>query len=687
MEARALPLLRSSLESIHNDDPEPSELRLTKKWQSKAVALCKSLWPSAKHDTLSVKYLSHGSYNTVFSVSMVMADDQPVEYVLRIPDAELLVPRTAAILEYLTEFTDLKVPRVITWDATTDNSLENNYIILSRIPGKCLQEVWKDLAHHQKLILARKLAQLFLQIESVTNQVAGTIKVHKKGLGRGDKISDRMFVEAFGADVLDIPNDPINWLNVDNGLLPLDRLRHDPPNLTVSDIMLAIFRRRIYQTKNHETNSHDYLLEFFEPCQQMVEDMVDRGVFQSENDAICLHHVDIFPRNIMVDFSPDITITGVLDWDVALFAPSFAGRAPPRWLWRSVPQDDSEYAKFDMEPLDPNENEPDSPENTEIKRVFEAAVGEAWVSESTGKPYPFARRLLRFGRQDTYDGEDIGNLLEWIGNWSSVVGEKSDMSDTESLSTGVLDGSEDGETATYDEAGGNDATFNSQQDDGGLVLSEKMPALRSAVELESLEHEERQTNMEILEYDSPDNSSGSEFKNKGTIQPKSEETAEEEHHDAKSWAECACDCLRSPLANISGDRIQILRHVDSSVRRVRDWLESDASTSAATAKEDEPMASTVSYIRRPDDNELWRTAVLDWAVHSPGTSLEVRPDVPESRMTATKDGPGSYRFLRGRKIVLEGPLLYLFLSSTVVQLASVLMLGVWLATWGKHGGT
>ncbi|KAI4869602.1 hypothetical protein F4820DRAFT_384488 [Hypoxylon rubiginosum] len=704
------PSLRCSLQSIHDDEKECDEQRLTKKWQSKAIALCKDLWPSAKHNTLSVKYLSHGSYNTVFSLSMVMTDGQPVEYVLRIPDAELPIPRTAAILEYLNEFTDLKVPRVITWDATANNSLENSYIILSRIPGKCLQDVWEDLTHDQKLRLAQELAQQFLQIESVTNSSAGAIKVHEKGFRHGDEVSERIFVEALATDIWEAPGNPINWFNGDNGLLPLERLRHDPPNLNVNDIMLAIFKRRIYQAKNY-TDPQDCYLDTYELCQDVVEDMVKLGIFESESDAICLHHTDLFPRNIMVDFSPDITITGVLDWDVTLFAPRFAGRAPPRWLWQSTPQDESEYAKFDMEPLDPNDNEPDSPENAEIKIAFEAAVGEKWLSESTEKWYPFARRLLRFGRQNIYD-EDVSNLLMWTRKWISVIGEESDASDVESLSTEELDDSEDGET---DE---DDGVFSNQGDEDPLMSGEG-PATSSTAPQENLEHEEQPTNIKILEYDSLEYSSSCDSKNQETGHS-IEKDPIEERWDAEAMIRRAWDCFRSLLVNPPDEEIQMPRHVDSSIKNIQDWLESqsvasldkkhserepsirhvrdwlegtqkrpDSSMSATTAKEEDKFTVTIAKLTpKADDNESRMGAILDWAVSSPRTSLEVGPAVPEIPATTTRqhenpkgDSESSWS-LGGRKVVLEGPWLCIFLSFIIVQLALTLALGIWLLAHG-----
>ncbi|KAI2620078.1 hypothetical protein GGR54DRAFT_639847 [Hypoxylon sp. NC1633] len=404
----------------------------SKRWLSKAIALCKYLWPAMKKDGLSVSYLARGSFNIVFAVTMVTMDGETNNYVLRIPEDSTAIRQTTAILMWLSEYTHLKTPRVITWDATEQNPLEHGYVILTRLPGVCLQDVWVDLSHCQKLIFAKQMARLLLEIESVTNPVAGVIRVHSTNLTHGGRSShqsnDQMFVEAFGAEVWETANNPVNWLNSENGILPLDRVRQDVPGLAINDIMTAIFKRRMYHAKNHVNGNQEFLLDYFNPCQKIIEDMVHAGVFQ--DDVISLRHPDLFSRNIMVDFTPDIVVTGTLDWDDALFVPRFAGRILPRWLWtpqmhwnpqmQLTPQTlpnghpGSPYVNLNDDPLDPNDNEADSLEHAELKRAFEEAAGEEWTSEATGRWFPLARYLLWFSQETFYhNGITEDDIATW----------------------------------------------------------------------------------------------------------------------------------------------------------------------------------------------------------------------------------------------------------------------------------
>ncbi|KAI1075581.1 hypothetical protein F5B20DRAFT_585171 [Whalleya microplaca] len=382
-----------------------------------------------------------------FSLSLVTKNDSQLEYVLRFPESEEDdLPRTAAILEYLNETTDLKVPKVITWDATKDNPLDHNYIILSRIPGKNIGEVWDDLTQNQKIDLAKELAQLFLQIEKVTSPVAGEIMVHEQDFKHGDDISTRIFVQAFGTEVPDYPDYSIDWFNKDSGILSLERLRHDPPGLSVNDIMVTLFKRRMYQAENRKPAPESDHFDYFRPCQLMIEDMIDRGLFEPENDVICLLHSDLYPQNIMVDFTPNLVITGVLDWDNAKFGPRFAGRVPPWWLWHEHhgSKDANLSTDYIEEPWDPKEweqkYEPDSPENAEIKKAFEDAAGEGWVAEATKKHYPFARNLLHFSQTYLYDGNEDKKAKMWKEKWDSLWQDTSPKSEEGEWKPGVSEG-------------------------------------------------------------------------------------------------------------------------------------------------------------------------------------------------------------------------------------------------------
>ncbi|KAK6845292.1 hypothetical protein PG995_015402 [Apiospora arundinis] len=425
---RKSPKLRTSICSIDSQKFVPhddSEVPYTPEEEiiTRIAALCKQLWPAVMEGTIDVQYLDEGTFNQIYVISCADIAGQLPDVVLRLPWEDDSVPRTVAILEYLNEFTDLKVPKVINWDATEANALEHDFVILSRIPGRSLQSVLGDLSQEQKLIIAEQLAQLYRQMESITSPIAGRMKAHKK-FPSGGRADNNVFIQPFGTEWLEIADNPIDWNNKENGILPIERLRHDP---------LASPR-----------TPYEYLLDRFEPLQKMVQGMVDNELFKPENDHICLQHPDFFPRNIMIDFQPDPTITGIIDWDDVNFAPRFAARILPRWLWQTgwgddgneeAQDDDDECGQcghghdWNEEPLDVAGNEPSTPEDAEIKRAFEKAAGEHWIWEATSPWFPLARRLLQFSRRIMYTQQDDDNIDEWKAKWDLLFPGDSDGSE------------------------------------------------------------------------------------------------------------------------------------------------------------------------------------------------------------------------------------------------------------------
>ncbi|KAK7920943.1 hypothetical protein PG985_008965 [Apiospora marii] len=442
--------LRTSICSIDSQKFVPcdeSEVATPTKEETidRITALCKQLWPSVEDGTIHVQYLDEGTYNQVFVISCADFAGQLPDMVLRLPWDGGSITRTVSILEYLDRYTELKVPKVIHWDASKDNALGHDYVIMTRIPGRALQSVYGDLSHEQKIIVAKQVAQLYRQMEAITSPIAGRIKAHGE-LSPGEDASNNVFIQPFGTEWLEVADNPVDWDNKENGILPIGRLRYDPPGLSINEIMIPIYQRRIYSSLNRPT-PFDWNMDLFEPLQEMVQGMVDNELFKPENDHICLQHPDFFPRNIMVDFAPDPVVTGIIDWDDANFSPRFATCIPPRWLWqpdwaKNTDNEDEEDAddgeneenqddddecedcnghyEGNAEPLDAEGNEPSTPEDAEIKKVFEDAVGERWVWEATSPWFPLARRLLQFSRRILTTQQDEDDAAEWKRRWDAL---------------------------------------------------------------------------------------------------------------------------------------------------------------------------------------------------------------------------------------------------------------------------
>jgi aminoglycoside phosphotransferase (APT) family kinase protein len=82
-----------------------------------------------------------------------------------------------------------------------------------------------------------------------------------------------------------------------------------------------------------------YKIELFEKLTTVAREMEQAGVWDTAY-SFCLCHRDLEPRSILVG---EQGITGILDWDSALFGPLLLSCRPPMWFWawcEDGPEDD-----------------------------------------------------------------------------------------------------------------------------------------------------------------------------------------------------------------------------------------------------------------------------------------------------------------------------------------------------------
>lgn len=132
----------------------------------------------------------------------------------------------------------------------------------------------------------------------------------------------------------------------------------------------------------------------------------------------CLCHFDLDARNVMVQILPNgsLTVSGIVDWDSAAFAPTFVSCAPPSWLWTNQTY------------FDTDENEasstPSSSEQEEIKEKFEEVVGFDWEWFAYQPGFRMARELFRFAQHGLPDGMAAKRADKFLKEWAALYDSK-----------------------------------------------------------------------------------------------------------------------------------------------------------------------------------------------------------------------------------------------------------------------
>ena len=113
---------------------------------------------------IEVQFFAQGGFNKLYSISF---PGHGTSYLFRV--ALPLVPyyrieSEAATLSYLKENTSIPVSRVIAWDSSVATDLGFEWILLEKIEGVALYEVWRGMPWDSKVRLVAALAPLLGQL-------------------------------------------------------------------------------------------------------------------------------------------------------------------------------------------------------------------------------------------------------------------------------------------------------------------------------------------------------------------------------------------------------------------------------------------------------------------------------------------------------------------------------------------
>ena len=365
--------------------------------------LCRQLWPSASEDEdFIVKKLRGGSYNRIIGIETPLSiSGTQNRYILRIPRFEFAQQeRELAIARYVRQHTSIPTAEIIFFDATSENPLSEPYVVQSKIPGQDLQVAYPKLTHEQKLDVAEQWGRMLLSELTVKNDFAGVVHA----------TTDETGAEIFGVRPFEV----------------------DPPDDDTQDVRLlskqSILDTLIIQFERWDAADRrlypDDELDHFELLTIVAKEMNAAGLFSDSFFSLC--HLDLAPRNVMVDVKEDnsLQISGVLDWDSAVFGPSFVVCEPPSWIWAWSDTDDEDEEEENQEFEDVRANEtPSKPEDQELKRRFEEVVGEDLLKYFYMPQYRLARSLFHVALDGLRSNDAFTRTNRILQQWNDLQAE------------------------------------------------------------------------------------------------------------------------------------------------------------------------------------------------------------------------------------------------------------------------
>ncbi|KAI4186008.1 MAG: hypothetical protein LQ348_004286 [Seirophora lacunosa] len=364
-------------------------------YTSKVRDLCRKLWPSATEDFV-IERLRGGSYNRIIGITTPSsAGDPGSHYILRVPrfEEEGQQDRELVIHRYVAQHTSLPLADIVFFDLTNCNPLGSTYVVQTRLPGTTLLLAYPSLTHEQRKSVVRDFGTILLGLQAVKNETSGVVAATAQEDG----------ARIYNVCRFNLEHNLVDYDYVDN----VDDV--DPlGDRAVLNMLLTQSQRWVARCK-HLDPDDIFATDYFAQLSKVARQMDEAGVF--DDNAFRLTHLDLEPQNILVAIGSDghASISGVLDWDSAVFAPVFASCRPPSWLWAWIEEGEEDEGKAN--------DIPENPEQRELKQMFEEIMGPAFLKYAYQPQYRMARSLFMLakdGLQSTWLIEQAENLfIEW----------------------------------------------------------------------------------------------------------------------------------------------------------------------------------------------------------------------------------------------------------------------------------
>ncbi|KAI4648552.1 uncharacterized protein J4E78_008615 [Alternaria triticimaculans] len=363
------------------------------------MQLLADLFPESEIDESSLHVLGMGSFNIVVAVKLqhkAQRRDSAVgfsarvsrflgipprirKFALRIPrdkngdmDGPPLSDVAGDIVtqRVISSCLGLPIPKIEKYDLGRTNALGRPYTLQTLLPGKNLHALWLELNPKQKASAIQQITQTVEKIAAVTTPAAGFISLSNLTSGSSAIALDQFPV-------------PTNKEAKKRPHFAQPSQSPAPPQTPFGYLMDHCQRWQKYEEEIGRASRNKNLWRIT----IAVAKALDRRGWLGQR--FHLTHGDLFPRNILAKITgPEtVEITGIVDWDMACFAPKFVALRPPFWAWagHSMDERDEDLATY----------EPPEGKFKTLKQAFRGAASEEFIVFGLSRESAIARKLFR----------------------------------------------------------------------------------------------------------------------------------------------------------------------------------------------------------------------------------------------------------------------------------------------------
>ncbi|KAG9188129.1 hypothetical protein G6011_02052 [Alternaria panax] len=390
-------------------DEEEYQLEPYETMRHKVLQLMPDLFPDYRADDVKTGQMHDGEHNRIIEVTLCKTPRkapwystqgiremmQPCltsrrkrtnhskQFVLRIPrNSTQNMHHQVTTLAYLGYKLGHPIPKVTVFDAGADNALGRAYMLQERLPGRPLSDLWPTLNQAQRLSSILAISNIILDMGKIKNKCPGLISI-------------RNTTYDLKRDVVSNEPIPIPRTGPTTHLKSVSNSPSEPQS-SRNFLLDLCARQRAYAAAAKRPACNDLWGRII----KMIETLYSLAL-TPDSSPFHLYHGNFQPRNLLASIASESTveITGIMDWDLALFAPAFLSTSAPFFMWNGgIVNENADGAVL---------LEPDDAEFLEAKRTFESVVGESFLKEAYCPELVLARRLWNILLGGFANGRDI----------------------------------------------------------------------------------------------------------------------------------------------------------------------------------------------------------------------------------------------------------------------------------------
>jgi len=230
--------------------------------------------------------MAGGSFNRI--IGLEFPSGQHRNCILRIPrmqeETDILEPIELSdqicILQHLSQFDFLHVPKTLAYDTTQNNTIGSRYILQERLQGKGLCHDFYDAPLAERLEITTLIAEVLIKMESIPLDKPGRL------------IGSRSL-----PPVSHIPPESVSQIKI-TGFR--ENPRRDLPSVEKQHLT-SLLTEILEIQKNANGGEEDFVESMFAKLQSIALEMEKAGLIRKTDVGIVLWHWDFSPQNVLIN--------------------------------------------------------------------------------------------------------------------------------------------------------------------------------------------------------------------------------------------------------------------------------------------------------------------------------------------------------------------------------------------------